>query len=139
MVNRFDFMNNDDSKSAKKILEYIEQHGIVDKDSVLSQKNRTKKVQIRKRAARITIDLHGMNSFEAQHKIRSSFMACRCKGIKEILIVHGRGFHSDPNEGPVLKNLVKDMLEHELKSEIHGFRTALARDGGEGATLVSLR
>ena len=59
--------------------------------------------------------------------------------MRELLVVHGYGLHSDPNEGPVLKKLVRDMLDRELRPKYRTYRTASIRDGGEGATLVAVR
>ncbi|NLW32223.1 MAG: Smr/MutS family protein [Fibrobacter sp.] len=132
-------MSKDYGKQINKILEYIDRHGVVDKDSIMQRKPNVKKIRTRKRAPRITLDLHGMKTIEAQQKVRLTFESSRNKGIREILIIHGRGFHSDPNEGPVLKKLVREMLENELRSLVLKFQTAVPRDGGEGATLVYLR
>jgi len=132
-------MSKDYGKQINKILEYIDRHGVVDKDSIMQRKPNVKKIRTRKRAPRITLDLHGMKTIEAQQKVRLTFESSRNKGIREILIIHGRGFHSDPNEGPVLKKLVREMLENELRSLVCKFQTAVPRDGGEGATLVYLR
>lgn len=122
-----------------QILEYIKFHGVVDKDASLGKKVPAKKIQIRKGVCRTTLDLHGMKSLDARRKILFTFENSRNKGIKEILIIHGRGFHSNPNDGPVLKTLVMDMLENELRSLVQSFKMAPPRDGGEGATVVVLR
>jgi DNA-nicking Smr family endonuclease len=132
-------MNNSDKKeNADQILSYLDQHGVVDKDASSVLKKR-KKITISRKHPRAILDLHGMKSDEAARKIRSELTRCSERGIKELLIIHGKGYHSAPQEGPVLKNLVRDMLERELGSMIRDFRTALPKDGGEGATLVYLR
>jgi DNA-nicking Smr family endonuclease len=87
----------------------------------------------------MTIDLHGLTSDAATAKIRAAFEHSRRNGAKEILIIHGSGFHSSPSQGPVLKKLVHDMLENELGSMISGYRAAAFKDGGDGATIVNLR
>ena len=45
----------------------------------------------------------------------------------------------DPAEGGVLKKLVRECLEYRYALAVRGFKTALPKDGGEGATLVTLR
>jgi DNA-nicking Smr family endonuclease len=61
------------------------------------------------------------------------------KGIKELLVIHGWGRHATATESGVLKKLVLDMLEYRYKLSIRGYKTALPRQGGEGATLVTLK
>jgi DNA-nicking Smr family endonuclease len=63
---------------------------------------------------------------------------CRDRGIRELFVIHGHGVHSAPEEGPVLKNLVRDMLENELSDRVRDFRAGIPREGGEGVTLVYL-
>jgi DNA-nicking Smr family endonuclease len=123
------------------ILNFIDKYGVVDKDRHCSQKvnsTKSKKLSVRKRIVRMTIDLHGLTSDIAAANIRSAFEHSRRNGAKEMLIIHGSGFHSSPSQGPVLKNLVRDMLENELGSMISSYRAAAFKDGGDGATVVTL-
>lgn len=132
-------MGNERQADRDEILLYIDQHGVFNKDA----HNREKKVQgrkiCRKHSIRVVLDLHGMKCEDASRKVKSFIARSRERGVREILIIHGKGNHSiTQGEQPVLKKMVRDMLERELHHSIRDFRTALPKDGGEGATLVYL-
>lgn len=123
------------------ILSYLAAHGTRDKDSAAPEpvKSSGRKIEKRKRGVlRTTLDLHGLTSEEASQRIRQTVESCRQHGVRELLIIHGRGHHSSVNEGPVLKNLVGMMLENELALSVKNSRTGLPREGGEGVTVISL-
>ena len=90
-------------------------------------------------SVRVVLDLHGMKSDDAARRVRSFITQSRKKGIREILIIHGKGNHSVNQGEPVLKRMVRDLLEKELHHTIRNYRAALPREGGDGATVVYLR
>ena len=134
-------MGSKGHRSAEEILAHIETYGVEKKDTekppkdprMVSGRNR------RSRSHRMTLDLHGLHSDDASRKLRFALDRCHESGIQELLVIHGYGRHSDPSEGPVLKQMVRDLLRGELRPRYRSFRTASARDGGEGATLVLVR
>lgn len=134
-------MGSKGHRSAEEILAHIETYGVERKDTekpvrdsrMVSRRNR------RSRSHRMTLDLHGLHSDAASQKLRFALERCHEIGIRELLVIHGYGRHSDPSEGPVLKQLVRDLLSGDLRPKCRSFRTAPAKDGGEGATLVLLR
>lgn len=130
--------NEDDTN---RILKYLDEYGVVDKDRIVDSHRSERKSIIKssKKTLRLTLDLHGMTESEATRKIRATFDGIGNRGIKEILIIHGKGYHSAPDQGPVLKKLVRSMLENELCGCVRNFSAAPVRDGGDGATLVFLR
>jgi DNA-nicking Smr family endonuclease len=131
-------MNHQDKTD--EILSHLDKYGVFNKD-YRKDKTPSKKKDIKssnRRKPRETLDLHGLKSAEATIQLRSALYRCREKGIKELLIIHGKGYHSINAERPVLKSLVFQMLEHELDPFIRDYKTALPKDGGEGATLVYL-
>ena len=87
----------------------------------------------------MVLDLHGMKSDDAARRVRSFITQSRKKGIREILIIHGKGNHSVNQGEPVLKRMVRDLLEKELHHTIRNYRAARPREGGDGATVVYLR
>lgn len=128
------------SADKNEILRYLDEHGIVNKDLQKADKPRARKknIQGKSKNQRIIVDLHKKTKVEATLLMRKGFRECQRKSIKNMLIVHGKGFNSDPFQGPVLKKLVYSLLTSEFRSEVADFRTALPKDGGEGATYVRL-
>jgi DNA-nicking Smr family endonuclease len=127
--------------TAEDILAYLAAHGIRDKDSVepVPENSIAPRIEKRKKGVfRMTLDLHGLTSEEASRRIRLTIGECGHRGVKELLVIHGRGRHSSLNEGPILKNLVRGMLDNELRLSVRDFRSGLPREGGEGVTLVYL-
>jgi DNA-nicking Smr family endonuclease len=130
------------SESIKKILEYIDRHGVRDKDAVAQNQKQYKKSATQpsgKRNFRKTLDLHGMTTNIALAALREAMDECAKRGIAELLVIHGYGLHSAPAEGAVLKTAVRQYLEGKNDQNIRSFTTAAPKDGGEGATLVRLR
>jgi DNA-nicking Smr family endonuclease len=123
-----------------EILKHLEQYGITDKDSE-HQKTaffKKKKQQVRTRISvkRERLDLHGLTSLEAEKLLRVTIESCRSRGVRELLVIHGKGYHSNSETGPVLKNLVEQMLEHEFRRVVKSYTQAMRKDGGDGATVV---
>jgi DNA-nicking Smr family endonuclease len=135
--------------TTEDILSYMDAHGTRNKDgfapasggSAASAPEKSRGSAVRRKKGgvlRMTLDLHCLTSEEATCRIRCAIDSCRSRGIKELLVIHGRGLHSGYNEGPVLKNLVRRMLDNELVLNVKDFRSGLPREGGEGVTLVFL-
>jgi DNA-nicking Smr family endonuclease len=82
-----------------------------------------------------TLDLHGMNSREAEQALENFVLLSRRRGLRKVLIVHGKGHHSQGE--PVLLRVVRRYLE---KSPYTGaFGSADRKHGGSGATWVVVR
>ncbi len=132
-------MNPDPKKT---ILDYLDRHGVRDKDAAasLGRKKKTFAAGTTKRGSvRATIDLHGMTTGPALAALRDAIDDCAQRGVAELLVVHGYGLHSAPGEGGVLKTAVRQYLEAGNDPRIRSFTTAMRKDGGEGATVVRLR
>lgn len=82
-----------------------------------------------------SLDLHGMTSREAEQALERFVLECRLRGLRKVLIVHGKGHHSQGE--PVLQGVVRRYLE---KSPYTGaFGPADRSHGGRGATWVVVR
>ena len=129
--------NQDDNE----ILKYIEEHGVEDKDVPAPRKKGKKRAVSKKSPGkkRKTVDLHGKTADQAAVILKNTFRSCKRRGFNSILIIHGKGYSSDPEEGPVLKRLVSVMLKNELREYVRDYCFALPKDGGHGATLVTLK
>ncbi len=85
------------------------------------------------------IDLHGMIQPDAKHALREFIIKSVGKGMRSVLVVHGRGLGS-PGGRPVLKHAAAQWLSHgEIGAHVHAFATARPQDGGAGAMYVLLR
>lgn len=85
------------------------------------------------------LDLHGLGHDEALAAVEDFLVQSIAKGLRHVLIVHGRGTGS-PDGVPVLKNALAQRLTHKrLQKRVLAFCTARAVDGGVGAMYVLLR
>ncbi len=85
------------------------------------------------------IDLHGMIQPDAKQALRDFIIKSVGKGMRTVLVVHGRGLGS-PGGRPVLKHGSAQWLSHgEIGAHVHAFSTARPQDGGAGAMYVLLK
>ena len=85
------------------------------------------------------LDLHGMKAEEAQVEVEKFLSAAVQKGLRCVLIVHGRGRNS-PRQVPVLKDRLKLWLTRgKLARSVLAFSSSRPYDGGPGALYVLLR
>ena len=130
-------ISNSDLKIWK---EYIKDpKDVFDKD--ISKKKNLEKKQFK-------FDLHGYTLLEANQKVRSIINDCYEKNYKEILLITGKGLHSNTEQDTyVSKNLSKlkysvpEFLNSdiELKKKIIKIDQADIKDGGDGALIIKLR
>ena len=112
---------------------------IADKDNI--QKDSQSKY-------RFKYDLHGFTLLEANEKIKEIILSCVEKNYKEILLITGKGNHSNTDKDIyVSKNLSKlrysvpDYIKSdlELSSFIISIADASRMDGGDGAIIIKLK
>ncbi len=85
-----------------------------------------------------TVDLHGLDRAGARAALREAFAEALAEGDRCVLVVHGRGLHSEG--GAVLRDaFVAWLAEPPVGPRVLAFTSALPRDGGPGATYVLLR
>ena len=82
-----------------------------------------------------SLDLHGLNSKEAEREIKYFIVSMRKRGLRKGLIIHGKGNHS--MNGSILAPLVREILEKS--KEVGEFGKAASKLGGSGATWFILR
>ncbi|MGD8562087.1 MAG: Smr/MutS family protein [Desulfarculaceae bacterium] len=85
------------------------------------------------------LDLHGMNEQEALSEVERFLAAAATRGLRHVLLVHGKGRRSA--EGvPILKTALAKTLSHKrFMKRVLAFCTATPVDGGAGAMYVLLR
>lgn len=82
-----------------------------------------------------SLDLHGMESEEARRRIRRFLTESRARGLRKVLIIHGKGNHSQ--SPPVLQRVVTEELE---ANPIAGQTGVPSRElGGSGAVWVAVK
>jgi DNA-nicking Smr family endonuclease len=84
-----------------------------------------------------TLDLHGETVEAGKQRLRELLVAAHRIGHRCVLVVHGKGTHSE--HGAPLREAVLGDLLGELSGLVHALSTAAPSDGGEGATYVVLR
>lgn len=119
---------------------WMRRYGIQDKDSLQDMTATEETPAERRRRLRsmkpeAVIDLHGLTRDEAWMRLESFFTDCRRRGMEKVLIIHGKGTHSEEN--PVLSQMVKLFLEQYSHAGESGHSERDA--GGSGSTWVILK
>ena len=113
---------------------------ITNKDDLEKQNNFKNK--------RFKFDLHGYTLKDANEKVREIVLSCSQKNYKEILLITGKGIHSNTskdvfvsNELSKLRFSVPDFLKNNnvLKERVISIKAADKIDGGEGAIIIKLK
>ncbi len=128
----------DDPPRANPIDVWLRRHGTVDKDEaeeVAVVGAAEERRRLRAARAEATIDLHGCNRDEAWARLESFFADALRRGLRKVLIVHGKGAHSEG--GSVLPSLVRLFIERHPRAGESGHPDG--REGGTGSTWVILK
>ena len=130
-----------DQGNIKAWEEYIKNPSdIYDKDKNYSKDN--------DRNGRFKYDLHGYTLDDANRKVREIILSCKENNYKEILLITGKGLHSQNDKDIyVSKNLgtlrysVPEFIksDEELNNLIVSINEAEIKDGGAGAILIKLK
>ena len=95
-----------------------------------------------------SIDLHGYSLNNANQKIEDFINQSYIAGINKLIIVTGKGLHSENEKNPyvskdlsILKYSVPEHIKNNknLMNKIHGFGEAKIEDGGSGAFYIYLK
>ena len=137
-------MGNDKKKKDKinPMEVWLDRYGVHDKDArpepLSAEDMRRMQAEERRRLIKMKpearIDLHGRVAEGVDSELDSFFDDCLRRGIKKVLIVHGKGIHS--NGRPVLSSMVKSYLD---RCRFAGECGQADKYGGAGATWVILK
>ncbi len=95
-----------------------------------------------------SLDLHGYTLDEANQKVESFIIDCFDQKVSKIIIVTGKGLHSQNDKDPyvskefgILKNSIPDFIKNNsnLMKKIKSITDAEITDGGSGALYVFLK
>ncbi|MDC7127060.1 MAG: Smr/MutS family protein [Spirochaetales bacterium] len=118
--------------------EWLDKYPPVDKDKDTEPLNKILPVsrkKLLKQQPQSKIDLHGLTADEARKAVEDFLLKSKKRGLKKVLIIHGKGYHSDGK--PVLKREVYSILE---RTSLCGeFGKADPKNGGSGAVWVMLK
>ena len=97
---------------------------------------------------RYRFDLHGFTLSYANKKVRELIINCQERGFSEILLITGKGLHSNTDKNTYvskelskLKFSVPEYINSykELSDKIYSMEQASVIDGGEGAIIIKLK
>ena len=118
---------------------WLQRYGVIDKDKQLEDKLQQEIISntdaVKQMPCEASIDLHGLTREEADTRLHDFITECIRRGLKKVLIIHGKGNHSDT--GPVLSHAVRSFIESDKRLGRFGF--ADKNLGGKGATWVLIR
>ena len=134
-------MNSKISDKDKKDWENFlsKNENLPDKDSNLAERN-IKKI--------ISFDFHGYSLDDANKKIKDLIYNSYNKKISRLIIVTGKGLHSENDKNPyvskdlgILKYSIPEYIknDNELMSMINSIQDASIEDGGGGAFYINLK
>ena len=123
-----------------------------DWESFLSNKEKLpdkdlKKIKIKNLKTK-NIDLHGYSLEEANRNIKKLILDCYNNEVSKLIVVTGKGLHSDNYENPylskdlsILKYSVPEFIKNdqELMKLILEIKEAKIEDGGSGSFYVYLK
>ena len=113
---------------------------IVDKDNINENKNSSN--------FRFKFDLHGYTLIDANKKVREIILSCIKNKYKEILLITGKGIHSNTEKNVYaskdmskLKYSVPEYIKSnlDLSKHIVSISNADKIDGGAGAIIIKLK
>ena len=132
---------NISSTDAKIWEEYIKNPTDISiKDIDLEKEHATK--------SRFKYDLHGFTLEEANKKVEEIILSCSKKNYKEILLITGKGIHSDTDQNVYvsqqLSKLRYSVPEYinsnpNLLNFVSTISMAKLEDGGDGAIVIKLK
>tara|TARA_B110000971_G_C19891436_1_gene445523 strand:+ start:535 stop:954 length:420 start_codon:yes stop_codon:yes gene_type:complete len=97
---------------------------------------------------RFRFDLHGFTLLDANQKVRQLIIDCQEKDFKEILLITGKGLHSNTDKNTYvskelskLKFSVPEYInsQKDLLDKIFSIEQASISNGGEGAIIIKLK
>lgn len=94
-----------------------------------------RKLRLGKYAPQAALDLHRVKLVDAHEKVAAFLKTAHEKGLRTVLISHGKGVHS-PRPGFLKSYVIHWLNESEL---VLAYHSAPRQQGGTGATLLLVR
>lgn len=133
-------MKEEAKKTINPMELWLRRYGVTDKDKAADEYEERAKMEsreyLRTMRPEARIDLHGLTRDEAWAKLGAFVENSLRQGLKKILIIHGKGNHSNGSD-PVLGPMVKTFIEQHKRLGTSGHPDR--NMGGSGATWVILK
>lgn len=133
-------MKADNERVANPMEVWLNRYGTMDKDKVADEAAENQRLQsreyLREMKPEAHLDLHGLTRDEAWDRLSAFVADCKKRGLKKILIIHGKGNHSSGSD-PVLGPMVRTFIEQDDRLGTSGHPDRAW--GGNGATWVILK
>lgn len=133
-------MRADNEKQVNPMVEWLNRYGVMDKDRLndeIAENNRMHdREYLRTMREQATVDLHGLTRDEAWGRLSSFVSDCQRRGLRKIMIIHGKGIHSNGSD-PVLGEMVRLFIEQDKRLGASGHPDR--NNGGNGATWVIIK
>ena len=131
----------ENSKEINPMELWLRRYGTIDKDKLAEEQYERTKEQDRNYILNMKpeahLDLHGLHQDEARVKLDFFITDCCRKGLRKVIIIHGKGIHTTGTD-PVLGELVRKFIEHDKRCGSSG-HPKTKQEGGSGATWVILK
>lgn len=120
---------------------WLNKYGTIDKDKLASEAEKKsvyadKNYLINLKPEAI-LDLHGLHQDEAYDRLNTFISDCKHRGLKKVLIIHGKGIHTTGTD-PVLGEVVRKFIEIDKRCGMSGHPKNKG-EGGSGATWVLIK
>lgn len=133
-------MQKDNQQRINPIELWLNRYGTVDKDKIADEAAERALLHnleyLRSLKPQATLDLHGLTRDEAWARVNLFVGDCKRRGLRKIMIIHGKGNHSHGSD-PVLGPMVKQFIEQDARLGTSGHPDR--NNGGSGATWVLLK
>jgi DNA-nicking Smr family endonuclease len=133
-------MEADNRRRANPMEVWLNRYGTVDKDKIQDEADENERAHninyLKQLRPEDRIDLHQMTRDEAWSALESFVTSCVRRGLRKVLIIHGKGEHSHGSD-PVLGPMVKSFIEQDQRLGLSGHPDR--NHGGNGATWVIIR
>ncbi len=82
------------------------------------------------------IDLHGLDQFAAEDRLKAFLMGAQARGYRAVLVITGKGSRGD---GIIRRRTPEWLADPSLRDIVAGVSSAHRRHGGEGAIYVTIK
>lgn len=134
-------INEQNSAKINPMELWLRRYGTIDKDKISEETQERQKFQDRSYLVSMKceafLDLHGLHQDEAEVRLDTFITDCKRRGLKKVMIIHGKGIHTTGTD-PVLGKLVRSFIERDKRCGASGHPKNKA-EGGTGATWVILK